>query len=149
MLRRLATFFRKRQLEQELDEELRATVELLAERHMQRGASSQEAVRLARIELGGAEQVKEEVRGARGLPMLDSLFRDVHHGLKNLVRAPGFSIAVVATLGLALGANASILSLLDRLILRPLPVKEPGSLVAVNAPPLPERPSRTRTVVEI
>lgn len=148
MFRCVTTFLRKRHVERELDDELQASVHLLAEEHMKRGAAPQEAVRLARIELGGMEQVKEEVRKARGLPMLDSLMRDFHHGLRNLVRAPGFSIAVVVTLGLALGANASVLALLDRLVLRPLPVKEPGRLVVVNAPPLPELPSRGGPVVE-
>src|SRR5215813_7308530 len=104
MLRRAITFLRKRQGERELDDELRASVELLAEEHMRQGASPQEAVRLARIELGGVEQVKEEIRGARGLPMLDSMIRDFQYALRNLVRSPGFSIAVVATLGVALGA---------------------------------------------
>jgi hypothetical protein len=149
MFRRFATFFRKRQAERELDEELRASVELLAEAHMRRGVSPQESVRLARIELGGVEQVKEEVRNAWSLPMLDSLLRDLHHALRNLVRAPGFSIAVVVTLGVALGANASVLALLDRLILRPLPVKEPASLVLVNAPPLPASGIRRGPIEEV
>ena len=148
MFRRIISFVRKRQAERELDEELRASIELLAEEHIRQGVSRQEAVRLARIELGGVEQVKEEVRGARGLPMLDSVTRDFHHALRNLVRAPGFSIAVVVTLGVALGANTSVLALLDRLILRPLPVKEPASLVLVNAPPLPASGIRRGPIVE-
>jgi hypothetical protein len=140
MLRRVLTFLRKRKVEQGLDDELRASVELLAEENMRQGTSAQEAVRAARIELSGVEQVKEEIRDARGLPFFDSVIRDFHHAIRDLVRSPGFSIAVVATLGVALGANASLLSLLDRLILRPLPVKEPASLVVVAAPPLPGRP---------
>lgn len=149
MFRRVATFLRKRKVEQELDDELRASVDLLAEEHIQKGVEPQDAIRLARIELGGVEQVKEEVRATRGLPILDSAIRDLHHALRNLARAPGFSIAVVVTLSLALGANASVLALLDRLILRPLPVKEPGSLVAVHAPRLPERPSGSGPIVSI
>ena len=141
MFQRIATFLRRRRAEQELDEELRASVDLLAEEHIQKGVEPRDAIRLARIELGGVEQVKEKVRATRGLPMLDSAIRDLHHALRNLARAPGFSITVVVTLGLALGANASVLALLDRLILRPLPVQDPASLVAVHAPRLPERPS--------
>jgi len=141
MFRRVTSFLRKGQLERELDDELRASIDLLAEEHMKKGVDPQDAIRRARIELGGVDQVKEEVRGVRGLPMLDSVIRDLSEGMRSLVRSPGFSIAVVITLGLALGANASVLALLDRLILRPLPVKEPGSLVAVHAPRLPERPS--------
>jgi predicted permease len=149
MFTRVTGFLRKRRADQELEDELRASIDLLAEEHIRQGASPQEAARLARIELGGVEQIKEEVRGTRGLPMLDSVIRDFRHALRNLVRAPGFSIAVVATLGLALGANAAVLALLDKLILRPLPVKEPSRLAVVKAPPLPARVSRDPVAVEI
>jgi hypothetical protein len=137
MLRRVIHFFSKRRVEQDLDAELQSTIELLAAEHIRAGASPQDALRLARLELGGIEQVKEDARGARGLPALDSFVRDLRHALRDLMRAPGFSISVVATLGLALGANAAVLSLLDKLILRPLPVSEPDRLVTVVAPPLP------------
>jgi predicted permease len=139
----------RRKAEQELDDELRASIDLLAEEHVGRGVEAREALRLARIELGGVEQIKEEVRAARGFRMLDSSIRDLHHGVRNLARAPGFSIAVVVTLGLALGANASVLALLDRLILRLLPVKQPGGLVIVNAPRLPERPTSERRSIVV
>jgi predicted permease len=139
MFRRITSFLRKRKVEQELDDELRASLEALAEEHIRKGASPQEAFRLARIELGGVELVKEEVRRVRGLPMLDSALRDLRHAVRNLFRSPGFSLSVVVTLGLALGANSAVLGLLDKLILRPLPVKEPGGLAAVHAPPLPHR----------
>jgi hypothetical protein len=139
MLRRVIHFFSKRRVEQDLDAELQSTIELLAAEHIRAGASPQDARRLARLQLGGVEQVKEEVRSVRGLPMLDSAIRDFRHAVRNLLRSPGFSLSVVVTLGLALGANAAVLSLLDKLILRPLPVKEPSRLVAVYAPPLPHR----------
>ena len=100
MFRRVATFLRKRNVEQELDDELRASVDLLADEHINKGVGPQDAIRLARIELCGVEQVKKEVRATRGLPMLDSTIRDLYHALRNLARAPGFSIAVVVTLGL-------------------------------------------------
>jgi hypothetical protein len=120
MFRRITTFLRKRKVEQELDDELRASLDLLAEEHIRNGASPEDATRLARIELGGVEQVKEEVRQVRGLPTLDSVIRDFRHAVRNLFRSPGFSLSVVVTLGLALGANSAVLGLLDRLILRPL-----------------------------
>jgi predicted permease len=143
MFRRVTSFLRKRSVEKELDDELRASLDALAEEHIRNGASPQDAMRLARIELGGVEQVKEEVRSVRGLPVLDSAIKDFRHAGRNLLRSPGFSISVVVTLGLALGANAAVLGLLDKLILRPLPVKEPGGLVALSAPALPHRiPSR-------
>jgi hypothetical protein len=139
MFRRVMHFFSKRRVEQDLDAEIESTIELLAAENIRAGASPQDARRLARLELGGVEQVKEEARGARGLPALDSFVRDLRHALRDLIRSPGFSLSVVATLGLALGANAAVLALLDQLVLRPLPVKEPSRLVAVHAPPLPQK----------
>ncbi|MFB3904618.1 MAG: ADOP family duplicated permease [Acidobacteriota bacterium] len=139
MLKSARNFLQKRRAEQALDEELRSCVDLLTEEKMQRGVGQAEARRQALIELGGVEQVKEEVRAVRGLPFLEAMIRDVRFGLRNLVRAPGFTVAVILTLGLALGANAAVFALLDRLVLRPLPVKEPAALVIVSAPPIPTR----------
>ncbi|HEX9158082.1 MAG TPA: permease prefix domain 1-containing protein, partial [Syntrophales bacterium] len=139
MLRSVRNFLHEKDAEQALDLELRSCVDLLAEEKMRQGVGREEARRQALIELGGMEQVKEEVRAVRGLPFLESAIRDVRFGLRNLLRAPGFTCAVILTLGLALGANAAVFTLLDRLILRPLPVEEPGTLVIVNAPPIPGR----------
>jgi hypothetical protein len=68
--------------------------------------------------------------------IVDSLRTDMLRSIRSLLRAPGFSLLVISTLGLAMAANLSIFSLLDRLVLRPLPVEKPGELVIVNAPPI-------------
>ncbi len=139
MWKSVRNFLRKDEAEQALDEELRSSIELLTEEKLRQGVPPAEARRQALIELGGIEQVKEEVRAVRGLPLLEAILRDIRFSVRNLVRVPGFTIAVIVTLGLALGANCAVFSLLDALVLRPLPVAEPSTLVIVNVPPIPTR----------
>ena len=137
MLGRIRNFLRRNSAEQALDAELQSCVDLLAEERMRRGIAPAEARRQALVELGGVAQVKEEVRDVVGLPLLEAAWRDVRFAVRHLARSPGFSITVILTLGLALGANSAVFALLDKVVLRPLPVKDPGALVIVSAPPIP------------
>ncbi len=117
--------------EQRLDDELRAFVEMSAAEKMRDGLSAADAHRLAALELGGVEPVKERVRRYRHGGAFDELARDVRYACRMFFRTPGFSLVVVLTLALGIGANTAIFSLIDALMLRWLPVHNPQELVQV------------------
>jgi hypothetical protein len=118
-------------LERDLDAELRAYVDLLADEKTAAGMTPEEALRSAVVETGGVEQVKEEVRRARFGAWIDDAGRDVRYGTRFLLRAPGFTAAAVVALSLGIGAAAVIFGTVDAVLLRPLPYAEPDRLVVV------------------
>ena len=136
LLHRLASVFdwilRRDRAEARLDDEMQALVEIAAAEKMRDGMSADEARRQARIELGGVEQLKEEVRAGRHGHLLDEVGRDVRYAGRMFVRHPGFTAVVVITLALGIGANTAIFSLIDALMLRSLPVPHPEELLLVN-----------------
>ena len=117
--------------EQRLDDELQSFLDMSVAEKIADGLSPAEARRVARLELGGVEQVKEHVRTERHGGWLDEIGRDVRYAFRLFLKNRGFTCTVVLTLALGIGANAAIFSLIDALMLRWLPVSNPQELVQV------------------
>src|SRR6266851_3566312 len=131
---RLAGLFDRRRRERELADELESHLQLHIEDNLRRGMTPVEARRQALIKLGGIEQTKDIYRDRRGVPTLESLIYDVRYGLRMLAKSPGFTAVAVLTLALGIGANTAIFTLIDGLLLKRLPVREPDRLVALSDP---------------
>ncbi len=131
---RIAALFRRSQIHAEMEEELRSHVQHRADDLERSGLKRAEAERRARIEFGGQEKFKEECHEALGGNFFDGVMNDVRLSLRMLRKSPGFTIAAVLTLALAIGANAVVFSVMDALIIRPLNVPRPQSLYALWRP---------------
>jgi predicted permease len=133
MLSRMTNFWRnifaKVKTDRDLDEEVRSYSDLLAQEKIHGGMNPEEARRAAKLQLGGIEQVKEEVRQARTGAWLDSVFQDFHYAARTLRKNPGFSAIAILTLALGIGANTAIFTLTYAVILKSLPVPNPQQLV--------------------
>jgi hypothetical protein len=137
ILHRLASVLRwalrRDRAERDLNDELRAFVDMAAADRMRDGVASDEARRLAVLQLGGIEQAKERIRTGRHGARLDEVGRDVRHGLRQVRRNPVFSSVAIATLALGIGANSAIFSVVYAVLLRPLPYPEPVKLVSAGS----------------
>jgi predicted permease len=123
---------RKDRLDREFDEELTTHLELLIDEGRRRGMSHTDARRQALLKLGGLASICEVHRQQRGLPVLDVLAQDLRYAVHMLWKSPAFTCIVTLSLGLGIGANTALFSLVDDLLLRSLPVREPGRLVQVR-----------------
>jgi predicted permease len=130
--RLLTNLFRRRQLEDVLDFELRAYVDELTERNIAMGMARGEAQRQALVEVGGIGQVKEQVRDEWLGQGIESTLQDIRYACRSLLRAPGFTVVVIATLAMGIGANVTMFGLVRAVLWRPLPYPEPGRIVVIQ-----------------
>jgi predicted permease len=128
---RIAAFFHKRPLDTDLNEEIASHIALATEENIQHGMAPEEARRRALIRFGGLDAAKESHRETRGLPALDILLQDLRYTLRTLARDRAFSIVAILILALGIGANIVVFSVVNTLLLRPLPFPEASRLVRI------------------
>jgi len=127
----LRALFRKKQTEQEMDEELRGYLDAAVKEKMRLGVNQEEALRAARVEMGSVEAVKEEIRSAGWESTLETIWQDLRFGLRVLRKNPGFTAVAALTLALGIGGTVVVFSLLDAVLLRPLPYPQVERLFRV------------------
>ena len=127
----VAAVFRRRHQDSEMDEEMRFHLEMEARRHVAAGMSEAEARRRAHRDFGGVERYKEDTRDERGASWFFDALSDLRFAVRSLRHRPGLTAAAAITLGLGIGATATVFGVVKRVLLAPLPYDDPGSVVAV------------------
>src|SRR5207247_1571297 len=128
---RLRSLFRWAQADQELDDELRDHLERKAEEYVAKGIAPEEARRKALLDIGGIPKCREECRDARRVNWIQDFVQDLRFGLRLLRKSPGFTGVAIFTLALGIGATTAIFSVVDSLLLRPLPYRNSYRFVTI------------------
>src|SRR2546425_9512467 len=131
LLSRVRATLRRSRLDDELDDELREHLAMLQERFVRHGMDPSEAFYAARRQFGGVTQVKEALMERSALPSMRSVFADLRYAFRVMLRTPSLAVAVVSVLALGIGATTAIFSIVNAVLLRPLPFEEPDRLVRI------------------
>lgn len=131
MFQRLSSFFRKDSLDRDLNHEMASHLEMAVDENLKRGMSPEEARRQALVRFGGTQQAREHHRETRGLPWLDAMMHDLRFTLRTLRKDRSFTIIALLILGLGIGANVAVFSVVNTILLRPLPFPQPDRLVRI------------------
>jgi putative ABC transport system permease protein len=130
---RLGGLFGKQRRDRELEAEMASHLAMHIEDNVRAGMAPEEARRQAKLKLGGVEQTKERYRDYRGIPWLDTFMQDVRFGVRMLRQAPAFTVIAALTLALGIGANTAIFSVIDGVLLNPLPFPQASRVFSVHS----------------
>src|ERR1700733_5965641 len=132
LLSRFAALFRRRTLDEDLNAELSSHIEFAVEENLKRGMSAPEARTRALREFGGVTQTKEAYRVRQGIPFLAAVLIDVRYGIRQLRKSPAFAATAILTLALGIGGMTAVFSVVEAVLLRPLPFKDSGRLISLH-----------------
>jgi predicted permease len=149
LVARIVAWFRRSELDQDLDQELQAHLSLLIEENVRRGLSPEQARREALLKMGNVASLREAHRETRGLPLVDTLVQDLRYTFRILKRDTGFALFAILIVALGIGASTIVFSVLNTLLLRPLPFKDADRLVWIaNKKCVPEQTTQVAYILD-